>query len=241
MPFVPQGVVIPGAAPPKEKKKKERPLVKTPVPGTGWLRVKTTEGNIFWTHKERKESVWEVPEEIRELAAVMEREEEEKAAREAEERARRDAEEREREKEEVERREKEEVQRVMEEVKDAVAAGKRKAAAPIEDDRLGANKKARIADEVEEDQDEAWQRQIADDMAAETETQEEAQPENQEKTAEDTVAPAEGDSSPDSSPHNGTAKPSFSVPDRVDLSLDESKALFKVRESSTSNRSNIDR
>lgn len=46
--------------------KKEKPLYKIPIPDTPWLRIKTTHGNTFFTHSDRKESVWTVPDEIAE-------------------------------------------------------------------------------------------------------------------------------------------------------------------------------
>lgn len=49
---------------------KEKPLYKIPVLDTPWLRVKTNQGNVFFAHVDRKESVWSVPEEI--AAAVSE-------------------------------------------------------------------------------------------------------------------------------------------------------------------------
>ncbi|KAI6047199.1 Hsp90 protein-domain-containing protein [Pisolithus marmoratus] len=39
------------------RRKKERPLSKTPIPGTEWLRVKTTEGNIFYSHREERKAI----------------------------------------------------------------------------------------------------------------------------------------------------------------------------------------
>lgn len=50
---------------------KEKPLYKIPIPDTPWLRVKTNHGNVFFTHVERKESVWSVPEEIATTIADM--------------------------------------------------------------------------------------------------------------------------------------------------------------------------
>jgi len=73
-------------------------------------------------------------------------------------------------------------------------------------------------------------------LDAEAEPEEEAQPDKQEKMVEDTIAPVEDDTLKDSTPPpNPTdpAKATFTVPNRVDLSLDESKALFKVRAYST--------
>ena len=86
-PLLPTGVMggpVPAAS--GQPQKKEKPLTKTPIPGTDWLRVKTTKGNVFYTNKSTKTSVWTVPEEIKDALIVMEREEEESkahAAREA--------------------------------------------------------------------------------------------------------------------------------------------------------------
>src|ERR1700737_1622294 len=63
-------------------KKKEKPLVKTPIPGTEWVRVVTTEGNVFYTHKAKKESVWTVPDEIKEAVNKLEKDEAERKERE---------------------------------------------------------------------------------------------------------------------------------------------------------------
>ena len=63
-----------------KKAKKERPLVKTPVPGTDWLRVLTTEGNTFYTHTAEKRSVWTVPDEIKDAVAQLEKTEAEEQA-----------------------------------------------------------------------------------------------------------------------------------------------------------------
>ena len=57
--------------------------MKTPIPGTAWLRVTTTVGNVFYTNTERKESVWSIPEEIKDAVEKLEEEEREKEATEA--------------------------------------------------------------------------------------------------------------------------------------------------------------
>ncbi|KAG8981477.1 hypothetical protein FRB90_007217, partial [Tulasnella sp. 427] len=63
----------------KKKVKQERPIAKSLIPGTEWSRVKTSEGNTFYFHKGKRESVWEAPEEIMEALAEFELEEEERA------------------------------------------------------------------------------------------------------------------------------------------------------------------
>lgn len=68
------------------KGKKEKPAKKETIAGaSGWLRVTTTLGNIFYTHVETKRSEWTVPEEIREQVEAMEDEERRIKAVEAEE------------------------------------------------------------------------------------------------------------------------------------------------------------
>lgn len=49
----------------EKKKKKEKAKDKLPVPGTSWIRVKTSEGNTFYMNKETKQSEWTVPDEIK--------------------------------------------------------------------------------------------------------------------------------------------------------------------------------
>lgn len=49
----------------EKKKKKEKAKDKVPVPGTSWIRVKTSEGNTFYMNKETKQSEWTVPDEIK--------------------------------------------------------------------------------------------------------------------------------------------------------------------------------
>ncbi|KAG9003869.1 hypothetical protein FRB90_011103, partial [Tulasnella sp. 427] len=69
----------PSASTKKKKAKQERPIAKSLIPGTEWSRVKTSEGNTFYFHKGKRESVWEAPEEILEALAEFEMEEEERA------------------------------------------------------------------------------------------------------------------------------------------------------------------
>ncbi|QRW02452.1 transcription elongation regulator 1 [Ceratobasidium sp. AG-Ba] len=149
-PAAPALVAEPAAAPAEtsdatekksKKSKKEKPLTKTPVPGTEWLRVVTTLGNVFFTHTGRKESVWTCPEEIAEAVAEMEREEERLKA-EAKEREEREK--AELEAKEKEEREKAEVERIKRELE---ALGvKRKA----EEEGEKSPKRPRVEDENEE-------------------------------------------------------------------------------------------
>ena len=50
----------------KKRKRKEKAAEKLSIPGTSWLRVTTTQGNVFYTNIETKASIWTVPEEIAE-------------------------------------------------------------------------------------------------------------------------------------------------------------------------------
>ncbi|KAL1747435.1 hypothetical protein HDZ31DRAFT_31825 [Schizophyllum fasciatum] len=49
----------------------DRPLAKTRIPGTEWLRVRTAQGRTFYTHAARRASVWGVPDEIRDAVAAL--------------------------------------------------------------------------------------------------------------------------------------------------------------------------
>jgi hypothetical protein len=192
---------------PGSTKKKEKPLVKTRIPGTDWLRIKTTEANIFYSHKIKKESVWTVPEEIQDAVKKLEREELEKlsqpkrdAVTETEEEARR-----------IER---EEVERVNGEVQ-AMVKRKVEEVAPI--DEVVVTKRARVEEDEQEDdsesEEEDWQREAAAQLAAEAEEErkrlEEARKEAEEEAKRLQAA-------------------QISMPERVDLSIEEAKALFKA-------------
>lgn len=173
-------------------------MEKTPIPGTPWIRVKTNEGNTFYTHTEKKESVWEVPEEIAE--EVNKLEVEEQAAK------------------------------IIAEMEKAqppplptvappVAAGtKRKAG----ETGKSAGKKAKVEESapatadmpIDTADDEAWQREVAAEMVAETKGG--GKPiETMEKTAEP------GDTK--------EVPKEYNMPQQVNLSPEEAKALFKVR------------
>ncbi|EIW76097.1 hypothetical protein CONPUDRAFT_130448 [Coniophora puteana RWD-64-598 SS2] len=201
-------------------KPKKQKLEKTPIPGTEWLRVKTADGNTFYTHKGRKESVWVVPDEIKGALEVLENGE--RAQREhAGSRMMQD------EGEEHRR----EIERVKSEVQDAV---KRKAedAVPVEVEVV--SKRARVEeekddeddeddedddddDDSEESEEEEWQKEAAAQLAAEAEEERQRREEEArlEREAEDAAKQAE-------------ERARLNMPNRVDLSLDEAKALFKT-------------
>lgn len=196
-------------------KKKEKPLVKTPIPGTDWIRVKTTEGNVFYSHKVKKKSVWTVPEEIGDAVEALEQDERDRegnAAQAAVDKAAEQA-------REGERELSQEIERIKGEVQEMV---KRKAEDIVPIDELVITKKSKIEDEDEgdesdESEEEEWQREAVVQLAAEAEAEkkrleEEAERERRESEVEVKRLQAA----------------QLNMPARVDLSLDEAKALFKV-------------
>lgn len=200
--------------------------MKTPIPGTDWIRVKTTEGNTFYSHKVDKRSLWTVPDEIKDAVESLEQEEHEKQEIEAEQEREEEA----RRAEEAKRRE---VDRVKAEVKEAV--GKRKAEEAVPVDEMVISKKARVDEdedgegdaegdeddeEEEEDSDmEDWQREAAAQLAAEAEEEKRKQEEAQKQQAEEEKGRAKAEAE---------QKKALNMPERVDLSAEEAKALFKV-------------
>jgi hypothetical protein len=203
------------------KRKKEKPLSKTPIPGTDWLRVTTNEGNTFYSHKVKKESVWTVPPEIREAVDALERIEQEQKQQElADAIAKEQAE-----AAKVEQERLMEIERVKNEVHELV---KRKAEDAVPLDEVVISKKAKVrAGENEEDKEDAqesddseeeeWQREAAAQLAAEAE---EKKLEEAEAAKMAAAAAAEAQKAKEAQQLN--------MPTRVDLSLDEAKALFKV-------------
>jgi hypothetical protein len=190
--------------------KKEKPKLKTPIPGTDWLRVTTNQGNVFYTNKAKKQSVWTLPDEIKDAVELLNKQEEEdksQAGMQAQEKTRRDAD------AEQER----EIERVRMEVQEVV---KRKAEDISPSNEIVISKKPRVEDEAEstdddeESEEEDWQREAAAQLAKEAEEEERRQQEEIEKAKEAQKAKE--------------SVPQLSIPDRVDLSIEEGKALFKV-------------
>ncbi|KAG7096976.1 hypothetical protein E1B28_004372 [Marasmius oreades] len=156
-----------GQPAPEPQKKKDKPVSKIQIPGTDWLRVRTTEGRIFYTHKTKKESVWTVPEEIKDALAQFEKEENEKteqlASAQGQSAQKANAE------------EMKEVERVKSQLQEIV---KRKAeGAPLEE-KMAKKAKAKATpdeeeeesdDEEEEEEEEEWQREAVAQLAAEAE------------------------------------------------------------------------
>ncbi|GAA5941470.1 hypothetical protein JCM3775_004934 [Rhodotorula graminis] len=80
-----------GPSAPAKKEKKEKPKEKLPIEGSDWVRVTTNHGNVFYNNKETRESVWTVPDDIKEQVEALERKEREDKERvEREERDERD-------------------------------------------------------------------------------------------------------------------------------------------------------
>jgi flagellar biosynthesis GTPase FlhF len=187
------------------KKKKEKPSVKTPIPGTDWTRVLTTEGNLFYFHRPTKQSVWTAPEEILEALTKLEEEDAQNQVKEV-----------------VDK----EVERVKAEVHELV---KRKAdSVPSAEKSTPKKAKVEVEEESEdtsgeEDAEEEWQREAAQQLAKEAEEarqRAEAEAEEQKRKAKEE--------------EEALAKKAreLNMPARVDLSLEEAKALFKVRPAS---------
>jgi hypothetical protein len=197
--------------------KKEKPKIKTAIPGTDWLRVTTNQGNVFYTNKAKKQSVWTVPDEIKDAVELLNKQEEEDKFREGkhpQENMREDAE------AEQER----EIERVRMEVQEVV---KRKAEDVSPSDDVVISKKPRVEDQDEdkaevaestdgeqESEDEEWQREAAAQLAKEAGEEEKRRQQEIEKANE--------------AQKSKESVPQLVIPDRVDLSIEEGKALFKV-------------
>ncbi|KAI9513344.1 Hsp90 protein-domain-containing protein [Russula earlei] len=201
---------LPATAPAKEK-----PKLKTPIPGTDWLRVTTNQGNVFYTNKAKKESVWTIPDEIKDAVQLLDkREEEEKLRtdRQAQEETRTDT---------VAEQERE-IERIRKEIQGAV---KRTAEDFAKSDEIVISKRPRMANEVEdkaeedgtdddeESEEEDWQREAAEQLS---------------KGAEEEKRRQEEDEKAEEAQKDKETAPQLTIPDRVDLSIEEGKALFKT-------------
>jgi transcription elongation regulator 1 len=205
---------FPATAPQKEK-----PKIKTPIPGTDWLRVTTNQGNVFYTNKAKKESVWTIPDEIKDAVELLDKQEEDdkiRAGKQAQEETRSD----------VEAEQEREIERVRMELQGLV---KRKAEDTSQSDEIVISKKPRVedqegdkideaddTDDSEEGEEEDWQREAAAQLAKEAEEEEQRQREEDEKAKAEEARRAK------------ESAPQITIPDRVDLSIEEGKALFKV-------------
>lgn len=185
---------------------KDKPLLKTPIPGTDWIRVKTTQGNTFYNNRVTKSSVWTIPEEIKDAVQVFEEEEAAQAEAERERLARKEIE--------------KEVGRIRGEVEGAVA--KRKADDTTSESANSKKTKTSASnnDDGEESEEEDWQREAAAQLAAEAEAAEKEKAEEDERHREEARKAQQ-------EIEDKAAK--MNLPRREDLSLEEAKALFKVR------------
>ncbi|KAF8165360.1 Hsp90 protein-domain-containing protein [Crassisporium funariophilum] len=185
-------------------KKKEKPLIKTPIPGTEWLRVTTTEGNIFYSHKLKKESVWVVPEELKAALETLQAEELRHQATANTNSANTNR---------------------QHPSENGQTVSKRKAEDIAHVDELAATKKAKVeeeedgdSEEEEEEEEEDWQRDAAEQLAAEA-TQERERVEMERERENELKLLELQQTSPAAA---------IIMPQKVDLSIEEGKALFKT-------------
>ncbi|WWC70304.1 uncharacterized protein I206_104254 [Kwoniella pini CBS 10737] len=239
-PFPPQAITpnngsaspVPSAEKEK-KKKKEKPKEKVPIPGTTWTRVTTTEGNVFYFEKESKKSEWSIPEEIKEAVEALEAEE--KAIKEGKEREEKQKAEEERleqlreierirlEMQEEKKKKQVELERKRKEREDQVEEREAKVSKTEVEDTDGRGQADENGDDDDEEngamgpqdeEDEAeWMRAVAAEFA-EADQQLEAE---KQKTAEEIKREEEE-----------AAKKVFAVPEKVQVSPEEGRALFKA-------------
>lgn len=170
---------------------------------------------MFYTNKTKKESVWTIPDEIKDAVELLNKQEEDDkihAGAQAQGETRMD----------VDAEQEREIERVRMELQEVV---KRKAEDISRSDEIVISKKPRVEDQVdeaddtddgEESEEEDWQREAAAQLAKEAEEEEKRQREEDEKAKAEEVQRAK------------ESAPQITMPDRVDLSIEEGKALFKV-------------
>lgn len=173
--------------------KKEKAHLKTPIPGTDWIRVTTTEGNVFYNNKATKQSMWTVPEDLKAALEAFQAQE----------------------------------LKAVEPKAKPTASSKRKAEEAVPVDEVVISKKTKVEDEDEEggndeqeeeeedEEEEEWQREAGQQLAAEAE--------EEKKRAEERAKEAELEA------QRMKEAIEAAIPARVDLSIEEGKALFKVR------------
>lgn len=189
-------------------------MVKTPIPGTDWIRVKTTQGNLFYSHKVDKKSIWAVPDEIKDAVAALEKQEQENIELDS--------------RRQEEDNAKAEVERIKAQLLKETA--KRKAQDPVPVDEVVISKKARVEDdedeemddESEESEEEEWQKEAAAQLEAEAEEEAERRKVEEEEEKLEAEAARKAEEEAKKNPR------SINMPTRADLSLEEGKALFKV-------------
>ncbi|KAI5893292.1 uncharacterized protein SCHCODRAFT_02574650 [Schizophyllum commune H4-8] len=197
---------------PQAAPQKDKPLTKTPIPGTDWIRVKTVQGKTFYTNKAKKASVWTVPEEIKDAVAALDAEEAQAAAgKAASKQARTDEEKREVARVKAEAQEAAKRKAVDEPVGELVVTKKAKVDEEEEEEEEGSD-----SDEEEEEEEE-WQREAAAQLAKEAEEEHKRREEEERKVKE--AEEAEVRKKQDAQ---------LKMPEHVDLSVEEAKALFKT-------------
>jgi transcription elongation regulator 1 len=203
---LPQVALASGSEVKEKKKKKEKPKQKVEIPGTSWTRVTTSEGNVFYFEKENKRSEWTIPEEIKEAVEAMNAAERE--AKEREEREKKEKEEQER----IERiKERERIRLQIQEEKEKKRKAREEGGDGDERDAKKV-KEDEYEPEGEEDQ-EAWAKAVAAEFADQDAATKAKEEEDKAKAAE-----AEQEA----------VKKVFSAPGKVNMSVAEGRALFKV-------------
>ncbi|EGG06796.1 uncharacterized protein MELLADRAFT_35874, partial [Melampsora larici-populina 98AG31] len=177
----------------KKEKKKEKAKIKQPIPGTSWMKVTTTDQNTFYTNTDTKTSVWTVPDEIKDVVKKLEEEERikaEEAVRQAEQEKLANAEEARRAHEAEQKRLIElEVQKVRAEVEAEATLRGLKRKPEDQSNPIGGQRKLQKLN-GDRDEDEDWQRQIAEEMALEAEQENKPEVPQPIQTTQPTVVPS---------------------------------------------------
>jgi transcription elongation regulator 1 len=196
----------------EKKKKKEKPKEKVSIPGTTWTRVTTSEGNVFYFEKESKRSEWTIPDELKEAVAAMEAAEQEE--REAAEREKKEKEEAER----IERiKERERIRLQIEEEREKKRKAREENGEEPEERESKVARKEKAGDgdyEPEDPEDqEAWAKAVAAEFAEQDAI---------------TKAKEEEDKAKAEREEEEAAKKVFAAPGKVNVTVAEGRALFKV-------------
>ncbi|KAH6914924.1 Hsp90 protein-domain-containing protein [Coprinopsis sp. MPI-PUGE-AT-0042] len=193
-------------APAAPTQKKEKAQLKTPIPGTDWLRVITTSGSVFYSNKVTKQGSWTIPLEIEEAVKAFDG----KAKADAEDAVSAQAEQkRARKKEESAKRKRDEVQAI-----DEVSIPKK---VKLDEDGEGEDESEGDSDESEEEEEEEWQKEAAEQLAREAEEEAKRKKEEEERLKKEKEE------------EERKAKlRQINMPAKVEMSLEEGKALFKT-------------
>jgi transcription elongation regulator 1 len=192
----------------EKKKKKEKPKDKVPVPGTTWTRVTTSEGNVFYFEKESKRSEWTIPEEIKDAVAELEKAEQEEKDR--VEREKREKEEEER----IERiKERERIRLQVEEEREKKRKAREENGEDERETKVAKKDKEADYEPEGEDDEEAWAKAVAAEFAEQDAA---------------TKAKEEEDKAKAEREEQEAAKKVFAAPGKVNVTVAEGRALFKV-------------